>query len=318
MTADLLRCGNCKQPMQRLALNGHYGQPVEIDLCGPCHLVWFDAIESVRLTGASMLALLGDMARAQGEPHHVFGKEAKCPRCAGALKAIHNRSRWGATLQFECLRRHGAYQTFAQFLSEKGLIRPLSSADRAALLGREGGLACLNCGAALGQNDQRCSYCDALPGMVDVARLARALDPEGATEAHAVHDTAARHASLHCVACGAPLPQGTAAQCGHCGATLAVGQLGQAHAAVKVLEAALHAHERSPAPHVRARRLARLDGDLPRRREWARQMEAEAQASYGSSDAGDRDFLDDWRERPITTIVLAALLVWFLWSLWGG
>ena len=150
MTADLLRCGNCQQPMQRLVLAGHYGQQVEIDLCAPCHLVWFDAVESVRLTGASMLALLGAMARAQSEPHQVFAKDARCPRCAGGVKAIHNRSRWGPTLQFECLRRHGAYQTFAQFLSEKGLIRPLSSADRAALLGREGGLACLNCTLPLG------------------------------------------------------------------------------------------------------------------------------------------------------------------------
>jgi len=152
--------------------------------------------------------------------------------------------------------------------------------------------------------------------MVDVARLARALDPEGATEAHAVHGTAARHASLHCVACGAPLPAGVAAQCGHCGATLAVGQLGQAHAAVKVLESALRAHEQSPAPHVRKRRLEGLDADLPRRREWARQMEAEA-GDMSAQSGGDEDFWGDLRERPVTVVVLGALLAWFLWKLWG-
>jgi len=62
VTADLLRCGNC-EPMQRLALNGHYGQQVEIDLCAPCHLVWFDAVESVRLTGVSTLSLRVAAAR---------------------------------------------------------------------------------------------------------------------------------------------------------------------------------------------------------------------------------------------------------------
>lgn len=301
--------------MRRLILDGHYGQRVEIDLCPPCHLVWFDAIESVRLTGTGMLALLGEMAQAQREPHQLLKEDARCVRCAGRLKSVHNRSRWGATLQLECLRAHGAYQTFAQFLSEKGLVRPLSSADRASLLRREQGLHCLNCGAAMAAQDQRCSYCNSSPGMIDVARLARALDPDGATETHAVHNTAARHAALQCLACGAPLPPGQALQCDHCGATLAVGQLSQAHAAVSVLEAALRAHAQSPAPHVRARRLAQLEGDLPRRREWARQMEAESRGA--ASEPDDRDFWDDLRERPRSVAAAAGLLLFVWWLFWS-
>ena len=39
-----LSCGNCGEPMLALPLAGHYGQQVEIDLCAPCHLVWFDPI----------------------------------------------------------------------------------------------------------------------------------------------------------------------------------------------------------------------------------------------------------------------------------
>jgi hypothetical protein len=296
--------------MRRLTLDGHYGQRVEIDLCAPCHLVWFDAVESVRLTGTGMLALLGEMAGAQREAHHVLSRDARCPRCAGKLKAIHNRSRWGPTLQLECVRQHGAYQTFAQFLSEKGLVRPLTSADRAALAQR-GGLNCLNCGAAMQKGDARCTYCDASPGMVDVARLARALDPEGATESHAVHDTAARHSALECLACGAPLPAGQSAHCTQCGATLAVAQLGQAHQSVRVLEQALQAHARSPAPHVRARRLLELEGDLSRRRDFARQMEADSDA-YREPDGGA--FWDDLRERPWTVAVGAVLLL-FVWLL---
>lgn len=301
--------------MRRLTLDGHYGQQVEIDLCPPCHLVWFDGVESVRLTGTGMLGLLGAMAQAQREAHQLLKDDARCVRCAGRIKRVHNRSRWGATLQLECLRRHGAYQTFAQFLSEKGLVRPLSSADRAALSSREQGLHCLNCGAAMGPQDARCSYCDSTPGMIDVARLARALDPDGATERHAVHATAARHAALQCLACGAPLPPGQAVQCQHCGATLAVGQLSQAHAAVSVLEAALRAHAQSPAPHVRARRLLELEGDLSRRRDWARQMEAEAAAGHSETD--DRAFWDDLRERPLQVAAAMGLLL-FVWLLFWG
>jgi hypothetical protein len=301
--------------MRRLTLDGHYGQRVEIDMCAPCHVIWFDAIESVRLTGTGMLALLGEMAQAQREAHRSFRRDARCPRCAGALKPVHNRSRWGATLQLECKRGHGAFQSFAQFLSEKGLVRPLSSADRASLLRRDEGLHCLNCGAAMGQSDTRCTYCDGSPGIIDVARLAHALDPEGATESHAVHGIAAQHASLQCLACGAAIPPAQAMQCDQCGATLAVAQLSQAHQAVSVLEQALRAHARSPAPHVRARRLLELEGDLSRRRAWARQMEDETRSAYGPPD--DRGFWDEWREQPGMVAAAAALLLVLLWWLFG-
>jgi len=312
-------CGNCRQPMQAILFAGHYGRTVEIDLCAPCHLVWFDSLESVRLTGSGALALLTAMAAAHAEPHHTL-RNARCPRCDGGIKTVHNVSRWGRTVQLECQRRHGAYQTFAQFLAEKGLIRPLTAADRAALARRADGLTCLNCGAPLGAQDERCSHCDSLPGMIDVARLAAALDPDGATEQHAIHRTTARHASLHCTACGAPLPEGHALQCSHCGATLAAGSLKEAQRSVSVLAEALRAHERSPAPHVRERKLAALEGDLSRRREWARQMEAEARGAGVDSADDDRSFWgewNDWRERPLQTAAAAALVlfVWFLfWS----
>ena len=118
--AERLACGNCRAPMAGLVLDGHYGRHVEIDRCAPCHLVWFDTVESVRLSGTGMLSLLGDMAQAQREPHRLLRPDPRCPRCDGTLKVIHNRTRWGSTRQLECPRQHGVYQTFAQFLSEKG------------------------------------------------------------------------------------------------------------------------------------------------------------------------------------------------------
>lgn len=300
--------------MHRLALAGHYGRQVEIDLCFPCHLLWFDSLESVRLAGAGMLSLIGEMALGQKEPHHLLGGAAKCPRCDGALKTVHNQSRWGPTLQLECLRGHGSYQTFAQYLSEKGLIRALSVADRARLAAQPNGLHCLNCGGVIGSRDERCAYCDSLPGLFDVARLARALDPEGATEKHAVHATAARHKALACLACGAPLPDGQTAHCGHCGATLAVGSLAEAHGAVKVLEQALRDHASKPAPHVVVRRLAALDANLARQRENAKEMERQ---SAGYAEPDDRGFWDDLREQPVGVAVMAGLLL-VLWMLFYG
>ena len=299
--------------MRRLVLDGHYGHRVEIDRCAPCHLVWFDGVESVRLAGTGMLGLLRDMADAQREAHIALKADAHCARCTSTLKTVHNQSRWGPTLQLECRAGHGSYQTFAQFLSEKGLIRRLGSADRARLAARAAGLSCLNCGAAIAGGEVRCSYCDSLPGMVDIARLASALDPEGATAAMRVHGIAPQHAALHCLACGSPLSTELTSTCSQCGTTLAVGELREAADALGTLEAALRAHARSPAPQVKARRLAALEADLPRRREWVRQMEAETAAAH--PEASDRNLLDDLRERP-WTVGAAALLMFLAWTLW--
>ena len=236
MSADALSCGNCRQPMQRLALAGHYGQRVELDLCAPCHQIWFDAIESARLSGPALLDLLAAMAAAQIEPHHALGPAVECPRCRAALRPVHNRTRWGRTTQLECPQRHGTLQSFAQLLAEKGLVRPMAGIDRAA----EGDAAptCLNCGAGLGTGAATCSHCGTQPALFDVARLAHALDPEGATRAHAVHRTAPQRAALPCFACGAPTTA-AARVCSHCGATQAARGL-RGHAARLPLEPDVH------------------------------------------------------------------------------
>ena len=63
--------------MQGIALEGHYGRTVEIDRCARCHLVWFDSVESVRLAGTGLLALLSNLAEAQSEPHVTLRPDAR-------------------------------------------------------------------------------------------------------------------------------------------------------------------------------------------------------------------------------------------------
>ena len=313
-----LACGNCRTAMQRLALPGHYGRTVEIDACAACHLVWFDLTETARLTGPALLDLIGHMAASQTLPHEVLRKDVGCPRCQGTLKTVHNRSRWGASLQLECLARHGAYQSFAQFLQEKGLLRPMSGIDRARLLKERGQIDCVNCGAAIGADDERCAYCQSVASLLDVARLARSLDPEGALAPQAVHGAPAEQAALQCGACGAALPPGRAIDCDTCGATLAVNRLAEVHAQVDALAPALRAHALKPAPAVVKRRLDALGADIPRRRDWARQMEAESRARRGFG--GDDDDAD-WRSffsrdtNPLRAVLLA-LVIWFVWYFW--
>ena len=312
----LLACGNCRETMQRLTLPSHYGMPVDLDLCAACHLVWFDTTEAARLGGPALLALIGHMARAQARPHEVLRPDVKCARCSRTVTVVHNRTRWGPSLQLACLvDRHGAYQSFAEFLQEKGLLRPMSLADRHQLLDAAGRIDCVNCGAAIGMADALCPYCRSVPNLLDVARLARALDPEGALEPQAVNQARAEQAAMQCGACGAALPEGQRLGCVHCGATLAIGRLADAHARVEVLAAALKAHAAKPAPQVVKRRLVALDADLPRRRAWVAEMEADAQRKGQVEEEFDWGSLLSPGTNPVRAVFIA-LAIWFVWYFW--
>lgn len=269
--------------MRELRLDGHYGGTVELDLCEPCHLVWFDKLESAGFGGAALLTLIGAMAQAQTLPHLPLRKDAACPRCRGPLKTVHNRTRWGPSLQLECRRGHGAWQTFAEFLGERGLVRAMSSADRAGIVRRSGRLDCLNCGAPVGSAEASCSHCRAVPALFDIARMARALDPEGAAQDAPALQQAARATTRQCLACGAALPTEPSLRCPQCDATLAVARLDEALAHLAPLGPSLRAPGTRPPKHVVQARIRAQSADLPRRRAWAAQMQAEADAERGGA-----------------------------------
>jgi ribosomal protein S26 len=310
-----LGCGNCRQPMQRLALAGHYDSRVNLDLCRGCDLVWFDGTEAAQLSGAALLELIGAMASARALPHEVLRPDARCPRCDGALALVHNQSRWGHSSQLQCTRRHGAYQSFAQFLQEKGLLRPMSLVDRAKLLRERGAIECVNCGGAIGKDDALCPWCRSVPSLLDVARLAHALDPLDTIEPPAVYNAAARQDALRCAACGAALPPGESISCAQCGATLAITGLAGANAQVQALAPALRAAAAHPAPGVVGRRLGAIDADLPRRREWAESMQAEADAQRGER-GGEVDWGALSRFGIGGCAALVVLALWIVWRLW--
>lgn len=311
----LLACGNCRESMQRLTLAGHYGHNVDLDMCRGCDLVWFDGSETAQLSGTALLELIGAMVSSHALPHGLLRPDARCPRCAGALQIVHNQSRWGHSSQLQCLRRHGAYQSFAQFLEEKGLLRPMSRIDRAKLLQGRGRIECVNCGGEIAKDDERCRYCHSIPSLLDVARLARALDPLETIEPPAVFQAAARQAALQCAACGAALPPGETISCSQCGATLAITSLAEANASVQALAPALRAAAEHPAPQVVKRRLEALAADLPRQREWAAGMQAEAEARRGRGADIDWSPLVSRIGLP-TRVVLTALAIWLVWHFW--
>ena len=301
--------------MQRIGLAGHYGANVELDVCASCDLVWFDGTETARLNGPGLLELIGLMAAAYELPYLPLGAATRCPRCAGKLKTVHNQSRWGRSVQLQCLKRDGAYQSFAEFLEEKGLLRPMSRLDRAKLLRDRGRIDCVNCGAAIGKDDERCPYCSSVPSLLDVARLARALDPEAMLASHELPRSAAKQQALQCAACGAALPPGETMSCAQCGATLAIPNLREAYAAVERLAPVLKANAAKPPAEVVKRRLEAIQADLPRRREWVAGMEEEARQRRGH---GKPIEWSTWVERAPRLARVAAIgaAVWLLWRFW--
>ncbi|MDQ2927423.1 MAG: hypothetical protein M3R22_04530 [Pseudomonadota bacterium] len=302
--------------MRRVALGGHYGTTVELDMCPSCDLVWFDDTETARLSGLGMLDLIGRMAEAYDLPYEPLHPGVSCPRCAGKLALVHNQSRWGQSVQLQCLRRHGAYQSFAEFLEEKGLLRPMTRVDRNRLLRDKGRIDCVNCGAAVGLDDERCPYCHSIPSLIDVTRLARALDPEEMLGHDPLPSAQPRQEAMQCAACGAALPPGETMSCAQCGATLAIPSLRDANAAVQALAPTLRANAEHPPAEVIKRRLDAIDADLPRQREWAAGMERDARRDGART---DDEF--EWSSllspgtNPVRA-VLIALAIWFLFSVW--
>ena len=157
-----------------------------------------------------MLDLIGAMAAAR------TGCRTSLLRARRALPALRRRaarscttSRAGAARRScNACAAHGAYQSFAQFLEEKGLLRPMSRVDRAKLL-RD---ARPHRVRQLRRRDrQRRRALSVLPlGPEPARRRPARARARSARDDRAAGALPARGAAgaLQCAACGAALPPG--------------------------------------------------------------------------------------------------------------
>ena len=210
---DASTCPQCHTGMQQITLEGHYGQQVGCDLCARCHLVWFDEFESVRLSGLGWVGLLRQMQAAAAQTPGVLAPRLVCPRCAGALKPVHNLTRFGRFAALECPRQHGHLQTFSLLLAERGLVRPLHGSDLQTLASEGRTACCLNCGSAITPGSERCLHCDSPLVVIDMPRLMGALLIRHAEPLPADR---VRHVAWPCRGCGAALEPTRSARCEHC------------------------------------------------------------------------------------------------------
>lgn len=310
---QLATCTSCQQPLKEIKLEGHYGQSVSADVCGNCHLVWFDAFESVRLSGLGWVGLLREMI-ARPRAAQTVSPKMSCVRCHGALKAVRNLTRFGRTAALECPRGHGHFQGFALLLAERGLVRTLNTRDLAALKEENTQPSCLNCGAPViqvptelsGQTPE-CSYCDTPLMLFDLPRLMQALLVRHGDELKI--NEPQQQLAIACRGCGQPLDATQDARCETCGHVVAMPSLGQVKPLLDQIEPILKgALPRQARPW--GEKLQRMKGDAS-----ATQMHRWIGHARDIFSTNEHNPFDD--THPTVIVVALLALLFFLFLLFG-
>lgn len=201
--------------MQALSLRAHYGQPLEVDLCETCRLVWFDGLESVQLSSTSWIDLLLALEDRDTPVTPPEASRLGCPHCARPLDETFNQTRWGRFRSLGCPAGHGWLQPQTQLLAERGLLRPPTRGERAAMAAEHQTWHCLNCGAPTVGREADCTHCRTPLLLFDLPRLAEALLPRPADRPTA---SGGRLHAWACHACGSPMDptlRPVCAQCDH-------------------------------------------------------------------------------------------------------
>lgn len=152
------------------SLEGKYGQPLALDVCFACAVVWFDGYESLLLAPGAILTLFSVIHEHRGEQGGAPLAHPACPRCRASLAETFDRQRNVRFRYWRCPAEHGRLITFTEFLREKDFVRPLAPAELAALKTRIKTIRCDGCGAAI--DLERGSVCDHCRSPVST------LDPE--------------------------------------------------------------------------------------------------------------------------------------------
>ena len=226
--------------MTALSLQGRDGRSVDLDMCPPCRSIWFDALESVRLAGLGWTVLLLRLAALPPtSPSPAPQAAMSCVRCLVPLMPLRNLNRYGRFAAQQCPSCLGQLQSHSMLLANRGLFRPLMGRERAALAEEKRRLECLHCGAGLDGAAEHCGYCKSPALVIDMPRLASALqEEESAGRASA---TATPLMAWSCRGCGQSLDPTVQTDCRGCGHPVVVPSLLDLGPLLAAVEAKLRA-----------------------------------------------------------------------------
>jgi DNA-directed RNA polymerase subunit RPC12/RpoP len=163
--------------MTALTLDGHLGTTVEIDLCAACQVIWFDKMESLRLSPGATLQLFRVIGGGKQLAPSAMKDPLECPRCRLRLLVTHDRQRNTPFRYWRCARDHGRLTTFFDFLREKDFVRPLSPQQLAELRANVKMINCSNCGAPIDLvKASACAHCGSPISMLDLPQIERMVE----------------------------------------------------------------------------------------------------------------------------------------------
>ncbi|HYM62267.1 MAG TPA: zf-TFIIB domain-containing protein [Thermoanaerobaculia bacterium] len=167
-----MHCPGCGSAMKRLAVDGHGGTSVEIDLCMGCRAFWFDTFEDLHLTPAATLKLFAMIAGQSAAGTPALAKVCFCPKCSTRLVLTHDRQRNTPFQYWRCDRGHGKFTPFVDFLREKDFICPLSPQQITELRENIQMVHCSNCGAPIDLTKaSACPHCGSPLSMLDMKKM---------------------------------------------------------------------------------------------------------------------------------------------------
>ena len=205
-----MHCPNCSGVMESVALAAHIGTPVEIDVCRPCHVIWFDNMESTSLSPGSVIEVFKRIHAARYSGRNLQKMLVECPHCAVTLKQTTDLAKGGRFSYLRCANGHGRLISFTQFLREKNFIRSLQPHEITALSVKVKQIRCSSCGGPISlETDTACKHCGAAISVLDEGAVEKALsvlharevqrstiDPVRMTEALLASEASARRARL--------------------------------------------------------------------------------------------------------------------------
>jgi DNA-directed RNA polymerase subunit RPC12/RpoP len=157
------------------AFERRYGQPITLDFCQPCQVIWFDDQELLQLTPGATLDLLSSIVEKQGGARPPLAERLVCPRCGRRLVEVMDQQRNTRFSYFRCAV-HGRLLTFFQFLRAKNFVRSLGAAEVADLKQRVRQVNCSNCGAPVDiDRGSACAHCRTPIAIIDPDQVRKAV-----------------------------------------------------------------------------------------------------------------------------------------------
>jgi hypothetical protein len=162
--------------MQVQQLASVAGGTVEIDLCFACRGIWFDPLENLKLSPASVMELFRQLHAHRNDAVLALPAKLACPRCHAALTQGFDVVKGGRYITHRCGQRHGRFSTFSSFMIEKGFVRQLTGPEIDDMAQRVAVIHCSSCGAPVNlRQEHACPHCRSALSLLDPLAVERAL-----------------------------------------------------------------------------------------------------------------------------------------------